>query len=131
GEAGAAQPHYVETKYTIAFCCDYERRKIFAEGGTALHHYQSSNVHELMKSRSTAKKCAIINADITGQQTIVRDDDIVSDQAIVAYVRSGHQKIVVADFRRGSFGRAAMNCAVLADYVGVSDLDSCFSFRRE
>ena len=49
----------------------------------------------------------------------------------MAYVCSGHQKILIADFRRASLDRAAMNGAVLADDVVVADLDLRFSIRRE
>jgi len=94
-----------------------------------LHHHQPSNVHKLMKCGSTAEKCPIVHLNKTGQQTIIRDDDVVSNFAIVAYVRAHHQKIVVADFRSGSFGCAAMNGAILADNVVVADLNLCFSFR--
>ena len=96
-----------------------------------MHHHQSSDVHELVKCRSTAQKRSVVHAHVTGQQTIVRDNDIVSDLAIVSDMRSDHQEILVADFRRAALGGAAMNGAVFADNIVVSDLDLRFSFRRK
>src|SRR5438094_6689738 len=85
----------------------------------------------MVRCRTAAEKCAIIHLNKTGQQTIVRDDDVVSDPAIVAYVGSSHQKILVAEFRRASFRRAAMNGAVLADNVVVADLNFGCSLGRK
>jgi hypothetical protein len=65
---------------------------------------------------------------MSGQQTIVRDHDIVSDEAIVTDVRSAHQKILVANFRGAAIGAAAMDRAVLSDNIVVPDFDFRFSF---
>jgi len=46
-------------------------------------------------------------------------------------MRARHQEILVADFRRAAIGTAAMNRAVLADDVVVSDVDPRLSLRRE
>ena len=88
-------------------------------------------MHELVERGATAEKRAVINPNVTGKQTIVRDDDVVSDDAIVTDMRPRHQKILVADFRRAALGAAAMNSAVFADDVVVADLDLGFSFQRK
>ena len=49
----------------------------------------------------------------------------------MADVRACHQEIFVADFCCAAFRAAAMNRAVLADDVVVSDLDFRFPFRRK
>src|SRR6266516_5512853 len=84
-----------------------------------------------MKRRSTAEERLIVHAHMTSQQTIVRDDDVVPDRAIVADVRTDHQEIVISDFGDATLWAAAMNRAVFANHVVVSDLDFRFSFRRE
>ena len=61
---------------------------------------------------------------MSGQQTIVRNDDVASDEAIVTDVRSAHQKIVVANFRGAAVGAASMDRAVLADNIVVTDFRS-------
>src|SRR4029077_2827400 len=68
---------------------------------------------------------------MSGQQTIIRNDDVVSDEAIVTDVRSAHQKILVANFRGAAIGATAMNRAVLADNIVVSYLDFRLSFQRK
>src|SRR4030095_2830769 len=69
-----------------------------------------------------------IYANVAGQQTIVRDDDVVSNKAIVTDVRAGHQEILVPNFRRTSIGAAPVDRAVLADDITVSDFDTRLSF---
>ena len=66
-----------------------------------------------------------------GQETIVRDDDIVSDEAIVTEVCSAHQKILVSDCCGAVLGAAAVDRAVLADNIVVADFDFRLSFWRK
>ena len=84
-----------------------------------------------MKHATAAEKRAVRDADMTAEQAIVCDDDAVSDFAVVAEMRAGHQKIFVADFRRASFGAAAMNRAILANDIVVSNGDIRFAFGRK
>jgi hypothetical protein len=84
-----------------------------------------------MKCRSTAEESPIVHAHVTGQQTIIRDDNVVPERAIVANVSACHEKIVVADFGGAALRTASMNRAVFANDIVVSDLDLRFSFRRE
>ena len=46
-------------------------------------------------------------------------------------VRSGHQEILVANFRHTSVGAATVDRAVLADDITVPDFDFRLSFRRK
>src|SRR6266436_7552775 len=85
----------------------------------------------LMKDTGAAKKRAVANGNVAAQQTIVCDDDVVSNFAVVADVCAGHEKILVAHFGHAALGAAAMNCAVLANHVFVSNCDIRFSSRRE
>ena len=82
-----------------------------------------------MKRRSTAEKCAVIYADVTGQQTIIGDDDIISDFAIVADMRACHQEVFVADFSGAALSASAMDRAVFANDVLVADLNLRLPFR--
>ena len=88
-------------------------------------------MHELMRCRSTAEKRAVIYAHMPRQQTIVRDNDVVSDDAIVSYMRTGHQEIFIPDLGDCALRAAAVDRAVFADNVVVSNLHSRVSFRRE
>src|SRR5262249_39949577 len=95
-ESSATQPDNVQAENGVALRCDNERRQILPKRRAALHHNQTSDVHELVKRRSTAEKHAVVDADVPGQQTVVSDDDVVSDDAIVPDVRSRHQEILIA-----------------------------------
>jgi hypothetical protein len=88
-------------------------------------------VHVLVKCRSTAEESPIVHAHVTGQQTIIRDDDVVPDRAIVANVSACHEKIFVADIGGATLRTTPVNSAVFANDIVVSDLNLRFSFRRE
>src|SRR5436190_11102566 len=68
---------------------------------------------------------------MSGQQTIVRNDDVVSDEAIVTDVRSAHQKILVANCCGAVVGAASVDRAVLADNIVVPDFHFRPSFWRK
>src|SRR4051812_12706679 len=68
---------------------------------------------------------------MSGKQTTVRDHNIVSDEAIMANVRSAHQKILVANSCGAAVGTAAVDRAVLTDNIVVSDFDFRLSFQRK
>src|SRR2546426_699200 len=87
------KPRSLQAKHEIAFCGDHKRWQILPNPRAALHHHQSPDVHDLVEGRSTAEKCAIIDAHMSSQQTVVCDDDVVSNQTIVSDVRARHQKI--------------------------------------
>ena len=81
-----------------------------------------------MKHATAAEKRAIVNGDVAAEQTIIGDDDVVSYFTVVSDVRSGHEKILVADFGHTAFGAAAMDGAMLANDIVVSDRDVGLAF---
>src|SRR5215471_13374655 len=109
-ESGASQPDHIQTENVIAFGGDHERRNVFAERGRALRDGQSADVHVLVKNAAATEKGRIANSNVPAEQTIVRDDHIVSDLAVVSDMRTGHQKVFVPNLGDASFGAAAMNC---------------------
>src|SRR6202035_5222074 len=110
---------------------DDERRNVFAEGGATLCYRESSDAHVLMKHATAAEKRTVADADVATQQTIIRDDDVVSDFAVVTDVRPNHEKIVIADFGDASLSAAAMNRAMLANHIFVTNRDIRFAFGRK
>src|SRR5947199_7472214 len=77
-------------------------------------------MHELVKSGSATEKGAVIHTYMSGQQTIVCNDNVASDNAIVPDVRAGHKKIFATDFGDAAPGTAAMDRAVLTK-IGRSE----------
>jgi hypothetical protein len=68
---------------------------------------------------------------VSRQQTVVRNDYVVSDEAIVTDVRSAHQEIPVTNFCSAPIGAASVDRAVLTDNVVVPNFNFGFSFRRK
>src|SRR4029453_9963566 len=97
-ESGSTKSDHIQTENVIALRCDYERWNVFAERGRTLRDGQSADVHVLVKNATATEKGRIANPNMPAEQAIVRDDHIVSDLAIVADVRAGHQKVLVSDF---------------------------------
>ena len=80
---------------------------------------QPTYAHILVKDAGTAEKRAVIDANVPAEQTIIRDDHMIADLAVVADMRADHQKVFVADSGHTSFGAAAMDGAFAAT-CGVS-----------
>ena len=85
----------------------------------------------LVKNAGAAKKRTVADADMTAEETIVGDDDVVPNFAVVTDVRPGHEKIVVADFGDAALGAAAVDGAMLANHIFVSNRDVGLAFRRK
>ena len=84
-----------------------------------------------MKHAGAAEKRAVVDTNVTAKQTIVGDDDVVADLAIVPDVRAGHKEVFISNFRRASVRAPAMNRAMLANHVLIADFDKCFSVGRK
>jgi hypothetical protein len=84
-----------------------------------------------MENASAAKKRAIVDLNVTAQQTIVRDDCVVGDPAVVTDVRSSHQKILVAQRGHAAFERSAMDRAKFPDDIIVPDPNTTVPLRIE
>src|SRR5437588_117612 len=76
-----------------------------------------------INSWAAAPNFIVADMDMTAEQTIVGDDYVVPDFAVVSDMRADHEKILVADFGYTVFGTAAMNRAMLANDIVVSDHD--------
>ena len=66
---------------------------------------------------------------MTREQAIVCDDYVIRDLAVVPDVNANHEKILVTDPGRRAIRTAAVNGAMLADNIFISDLDPRFSVR--
>jgi len=125
-ETSASKTDHVHAEDIVYFSRDYERRDVFAETRSALGKCQSPNAHMLMKDTTAAEKCPIVHANVTAEQTTVGDDHIVANCAIVTEMRTGHQKILVADYGRAPVRAPAMDGAVFANDILIANLDLVF-----
>src|ERR1700682_5749124 len=96
---------------------DQKRRQAFRE--STLSHDDASDPDALVKARPAADECPVVDSNMPGEQTVIYDDNAVSDPAIVPEVSADHEEIPVAENCRASFRGAAMNGAMLTNHVGI------------
>ena len=111
----------------MVFRRDHKRRQVFRE--SPFDHGGAPDPDTLVKTRSAADERAVVDPNVPRQQSIVYDHHTVPDLAIMRDVNAHHKKIAVAKNSGVSFLRPAMNGAMLANDVGVADLDAAFCLR--
>ena len=87
---GAFESHHVDAKNVIALCREQEWRNVFAERGAALGHDQAPDAHTLVKGSRAADKRAVADLHVPREQTVIRDDDVIPDRAVVAKMNADH-----------------------------------------
>jgi hypothetical protein len=96
-----------------------------------LRDYEATNASVLMKDSATAQKCSITDPNVAAKQTVVRHDNVISDLGIVCEVNSSHKKIPVPNSRNRPLSGTAMDGAMLADDVVITDFYSAVRRRFE
>jgi hypothetical protein len=130
-KACASQPNMIHAEARISFARKEEWRDVLAEGGVPLTHRQPADVAELMESARSAEEGAIIYPDVTAEETIVRDNDVVPKLAVVSYVHTDHEEVLPPNDGRAVVRGAAMNRAMLANDVAFSNLHPASHLRFE
>ena len=68
------------------------------------------------------KRSVIVNVNVSGQERVVGDNDVVAQLAVVGHVAAGHEKIMVADSGKAVlFFRGPVDGNALADDVMIAD----------
>jgi len=96
-----------------------------------LHDHQSADAHILMENAAATEKGVVVHHYIAAQQHIVRDDDLVADNAVVSDMRVDHQKIFIPDLGRAVCRRSAVNGRLLANDVAFADFHPTSRGRRK
>ncbi len=131
-DRGKARPSHakdIDSEDDVSFCGEKEWRDVFAESGTALRHDETTDMRELVKHCASTNESAVVDPDIAAEEAIVRDDHTVADSAIMAHVHTGHEKVAIADSGGTFFSAAAVNSAVLTDYIPVPNFNAAECFR--
>jgi len=131
GHAGTSQPDYVQAGDLATTRSEAERRNILPVFRTSLRNGKPSDTEMLMKDAGATKKCPVSDGNIAAKEAVIRYDDSVADLTIVADVRAGHEKVIVADARRRTGHSAAMNRDMFANRVPIPDLDRAARLRLE
>ena len=106
---------------------DQKGRQVLGE--SPLRHDDPSDPDALVKARPAADERAVVDSNMPGEQTVIHDDHAVPNLAIVPDVSADHEEIPIAENRGASFRGAAMDGAMLANHVGIADLNSAFDLR--
>src|SRR5215217_3383895 len=82
-----------------------------------------------MHDTVTRHKSMIFNADVPGEKCPSSNDCVAADVTIMRGVGVMHEVIVISDYRRTPFHRAAVNLTVFTENVAVTDLEKSLSTR--
>ena len=74
---------------------DQERRQVLRE--STLSHDDASDPNALVKAGPAADKCAVVDSNMPGEQTVIHNDHAVTNPAIVPDMDAGHDKIAIAE----------------------------------
>ena len=97
GEPCAAEADGVQSGDAVVAAGDGERGQVFADAGTALHQGKGADADELMQHAGAGNEDAILHRHMPAEKRAVRNDDMISNDAIVADVAVRHEQIVRAD----------------------------------
>jgi hypothetical protein len=104
---------------------------ILAEPALSLRQNEPSDANELMKDAASPDEHLVLHLDVTAKQGIISDDNAVAELSVMRQVRSGHEKIVVANSRRAPLRSAAMDRGKLANDVVITNPDLALHFTSE
>src|SRR5262252_7419801 len=83
-----------------------------------------ANAHELMQQAEGTDRGVVFDLNVTGELCTIDENGAVSDDAVMADVRVGHDELVAADPRdSAALDRAAMDGAVLAKFVRIANFE--------
>ena len=122
GEVATAQADGVNTDIGKGKSSGFdERRNIFPDEGTALHHDMTANMNELMYSCHTAQNSIVIDTYFTGKLTSVGDDAIIPNGTVMGDVGVGHDQAIATDLCDAFSGGTAIDSGAFADCSIVAD----------
>ena len=122
-EARAPKPGPIDPDNAIRFRGYGERRYVLEKASAVPAERESPHADVLMKSAAFGDKGMIVDTDVSAEQNIVRQDDVISQEAVVTEVRAGHEETVVGNRGHTAIGASPVNRAILPDRVSVSDSD--------
>ena len=97
------------------------RRHVLQHARSAANHSVRPDPDELMNTGLPAYNRMIVNMHVTAQSDVVGKNRVVADNAVVRYMRIGHQKVTASHDREALIlNRADRERAVLANDIVVA-----------
>jgi hypothetical protein len=84
-----------------------------------------------MDNAIAGNKRPILDHHVTGQQRTVGQNNAIADPAVVSDMGMRHDKVIVADQRRGALFGSTVNGRVFPNQIVFSDADSALNFFFE
>ena len=120
-ESGTLESDGVDAGHHAGSIGRNKGRDVFGEALPSPHHAEPSHTQELVKDRAPSEYRSILHLDITGQQTVVGNNDPVADRGVVTEMDADHQEIIVTNSRYAPLLGAAMDRHVFADDIVITD----------
>ena len=123
GKPGPLQSNLVDPAYLgrVAIC-DHERRDVLHDLGAAAGDRKASDAAELMHCRQATDDRVIAHLHMARESAVVRENDRISDDAVMTDVRVGEKIAAVPNTRPASSRSAAVDRDEFAKAIVVTDL---------
>jgi len=124
GESAALEADLVEaTCLGVVAFSDGVRGDVLRDTGHASDDRMATDPAELMDGGESGNDGVIFDGDVAGEGGVVREDDVVAELAVVRDVGVAEEEVIAADSCRGVLVRAAMDGAVFAESVPITDFE--------
>lgn len=100
-----------------------ESRDVFADRGSHATKAMSANLAKLMDQRVPGQNRPISHNDMPSQSSVIHQDSVAADYAVMPYVYIGHQEITITNLgERSILYRTPMYRHIFADHVVIADM---------
>lgn len=123
GEAATLEADLVETTgFGVVAFGDGVGGDVLRDTGHAADDGVAADTRELVDGGESGNDGVVLDGDVSGDGGVVRKNDMAADLAFVGNVGVTEEKVVTANAGRSVIESAAMDRAVLAELVPVTDL---------
>src|SRR5690349_6618738 len=123
-KTGAGQSYGIQATHSRRISVtNKERQHILHDLRLPANHRVTTKPHELMRTHVVGQKNVVLDFYMTGQRHFIREDVVVTDDAVVRDVNAHHEEVARADASRLTRAVGAMKRAKLPNNVVVADLE--------
>ncbi|BBG29519.1 predicted integral membrane protein [Zymobacter palmae] len=128
GEPTSTQPFRIDAVRMSRVAIDHDKgRNVLSNDRAATTHGMRTNVTELMHGGQPTQDSMITNGDMPAQRGLVGHDAVIANNAVVCYVRVGHEQVVAADTRqRLILNRTSVHGNTFTERILITNLEIRF-----